>query len=143
MGNVSKFLKGNKAPKENATYAATKSLTDDNGEPLLWEIKPVTTKENERMREDCTTEVQVPGKSGLYRQKLDTSKYIGKLLCASIVEPNLYDAELQDSYGVKTPEDLLMEMVDDPGEYAEFAKFIQGFNGFTSFDDEVNEAKNG
>ena len=39
------------------------------------------------------------------------------MMVASIVEPNLNDKTLQDSYGVMTPEDLLTEMIDNPGEY--------------------------
>ena len=88
-------------------------------------------------------EVPVKGKPNMFRPKLDTSKYIAKMLCACVVEPNLYDKELQDSYSVMTPEDLLKEMVDDPGEYQDFASFVQNFNGFnTTLDDKVDEAKN-
>ena len=42
-----------------------------------------------------------------------------------------------------TPEDLLKEMIDDPGEYQAFAGFVQEFNGFnTTLDEKVEEAKN-
>ena len=79
----------------------------------------------------------------MYRQKIDTSKYLAKMICACIVEPNLYDKELQDSYGVMTPEDLLAEMVDDPGEYNNLAAFIQEYNGFTeTIEEKVEQAKN-
>ena len=143
MSNLSLFLKKNKKVKENITYPATKSLLDENGNPLLWEIKPLTTKENENIRESCMIEVPVKGKPNMYRPKLNTSLYLTKTMVASIVHPNLYDAELQDSYGVKTPEDLLKEMIDDPGEYNEFAAFIQQYNGFnTTMDEKVEEAKN-
>ena len=74
--------------------------------------------------------------------QLKTSKYIAKLLAASVVEPNLNDKELQDSYGAMTPEELIKEMVDDPGEYADFSAFVQKYNGFTSMDDKVEDAKN-
>ena len=143
MSNFSRFMKQNKIVKENTTYAATKSLLDEEGQPLLWTIKPLNTKENDDIRDDCMREVQVPGKPNLFRPKLDTSKYIAKMICACVVEPNLYDKELQDSYGVMTPEDLLKEMIDDPGEYQDFASFIQEFNGFNStLEDKVEEAKN-
>ena len=47
------------------------------------------------------------------------------------------------SYGAATPEDLLLAMVDDPGEYNELAAFVQKFQGFdVSFSDKVDEAKN-
>ena len=143
MSNFSKFMKQNKVTKENTTYAATKSLVDENGEPLLWTIKPLSTKDNERIRESCMSEVQVTGKPNLFRPKLNHSLYIAKMICACVVEPNLYDKDLQDSYGVMTPEDLLHEMVDDPGEYQDFAVFVQNYNGFNeTFNDKVEEAKN-
>lgn len=143
MSNLSLFLKKNKKVRENTTYPATKSLVDENGKPLEWVIKPLTTKENEEIRESCTYEVPVKGKPNMFRPKVNTSQYLAKMIVASVVEPNLYNAELQDSYGVKTPEDLLKEMIDDPGEYNDFATFIQQFNGFTTnINDRIEEVKN-
>ena len=137
------FLKQNKKVRENTEYAATKSLCDENGEPLKWVIKPLSTRDNENIREACTIDVPITGKPGMYRQKLNTSKYMSKLICASVIEPNLYSKELQDSYGVMTPEELVYEMIDNPGEYSEFADFIQNYNGFDeSLKDKVDEAKN-
>lgn len=143
MSNLSRFLKKNKKQRENTTFAATKSLLDENGNALEWKIKPLTTKQNESIREDSTIEVPIKGKAHMFRQKLNTSKYGTKLIVNSVLEPDLHNAELQDSYGVKTPDDLIQEMIDDPGEFAEFQKFIQEFNGFTEKEsDEVEEAKN-
>ena len=136
-------MKANKIKRENTTFAATKSLVDAKGNPLPWTIKPLTTKENDAIRDECMIEVPVKGKPNMFRPKLDTSKYIGKMICACVVEPNLYDKDLQDSYGVMSPDDLLKEMIDDPGEYQEFATFVQNFNGFnTTLEDKVEEAKN-
>ena len=143
MSNFARFMKKNKIQKENTTYAATKSLVDENGKPLVWTIRPLSTKENDVIRDECMIEVPVKGKPNVFRPKLNTSKYIAKMICACVVEPNLYDAELQDSYGVMTPDELLKEMVDDPGEYQDFASFVQNFNGFNStFEEDVEEAKN-
>lgn len=143
MSNFSRFMKENKAVKANTTYAATKSLTDENGKPLEWVIRPLTTKQNEDIRDRCMKDIPVTGKPNMFRPKLDTSMYIAKLICACVVEPNLYDKELQDSYGVMTPEELLKEMVDNPSEYQEFAAFVQNYNGFdTTLEDKVEEAKN-
>lgn len=143
MSNLSRFMKQNKKVKENGFYAPTKSMTDENGKPLEWEFKPLTSKENDRIKDDCTFDVQVKGKPNLYRQKLNTSKYLVSMIAACTVTPNLYDKSLQDSYGVKTPEDLLYEMVDDPGEYGELCIWVQKYQGFnTTMDDKVEEAKN-
>lgn len=143
MSKFSRFMKQNKVVKGNTTFPATKSLADENGKPLEWVLKPLSTRENENIRDECMIEVPVKGKPNVYRPKLNTSLYIAKMLCACIVEPNMYDKELQDSYGVMKPEDLLKEMIDDPGEYQALASFVQEFNGFnTTLEDKVEEAKN-
>ena len=142
MSNFSLFMKGNKAQKKNVMHPVTKSLVDENGDPLLWEIKPLTTKENEHIRESCTIEVPVKGKPGHYRPKVDMGKYQAKMMCAAIVNPDLNNAELQNSYGVMTPEDLLQEMVDDPAEYTDLAVFVQKISGFKTLQEDVNDAKN-
>ncbi len=143
MSKFSKFMKANKITKKNGMYAATKSLCDENGKPLKWEFRHITSKENEDLRDDCTFEVQVTGKPNLFRPRLKTGLYVRKMIAASVVAPDLFDKELQDSYGVTTPEDLLIAMVDDPGEYNDLAAFVQNFQGFdVSFGDKVEEAKN-
>ena len=142
MSNFSKFMKSNKTQKQNVMHPVTKSLTDDKGDPLLWELKPLTTRENEAIREACTIEVQVKGKSNLFRPKVDMNKYQTKVICASVVNPDLNNKELQDSYGVMTPEDLIKEMVDDPAEYTDLMVFVQQISGFKTLQEEVDEAKN-
>lgn len=143
MSNLELFMKGNKKQKTNGFFAATQSLVDDKGEPLKWEIKPISTKEDEAIRNDCTQEVPIPGKKNQFRIKIDANAYMVKQVTASVVFPNLLDAKLQDSYNVKTPEDLIMEMIDDPTEFAEFAAYVREFNGFdTSINDDIEEAKN-
>lgn len=143
MSRFSKFMRENKAEKKNGFYAPTKSLCDENGKPLEWEFRHITSKDNEGLRDECTVEVPITGKPNVFRPKVLSSKYIKKMITASVVLPDLYDAELQDSYKVSTPEDLLFAMVDDPGEYNELAAFVQKFQGFdTTFDDKVEQAKN-
>ena len=143
MSKFAKFMKANKAARPNEQYAPTRSLTDENGAPLLWEFRHITSKENEEIRESCTVDTPVAGKPNMFRPRLKTNLYAQKMIAASVVMPNLYDAELQDSYGVKTPEDLLLAMVDDPGEYTDLSVWVQRFQGFdTSFEDKVDTAQN-
>ena len=142
MSNLRLFMKANKKTKENKKYAATQSLTDENGKALEWEFKHITSKENEDLRDECTTEVPVTGKFGMYRNKTNTGRYVRKLIVSSVVYPDLDDPELQDSYGVMCAEDLLMELVDNPGEYAELAKFVQEMQGFKTLQEDVDEIKN-
>ena len=142
MSNFSSFMKANKIQKQNVMHPVTKSLTDENGNPLLWEIRPLTTKENEAIRESCTIEVPVKGKPNLYRPKVDMNKYQTKMICAAIVNPDLNNAELQNSYGVMSAEELIKEMVDDPAEYTDLQVFVQKISGFKTLQEDVDEAKN-
>mgnify|MGYP000174716402 CR=1 FL=1 len=143
MSKFSQFMKANKVAKSNEKYAPTTTLSDENGQPLEWEFRHITSKENEAMRDECTVEVQVTGKPNMYRPKVLTSAYLAKMVVAATVYPDLYDEELQDSYCVKTPEDLLYAMVDGAGEFQMFGVWMQKFQGFSqTFEEKVNEAKN-
>ena len=136
-------MRTNKITEPNVKYAPTHTLLDENGKPLEWEFKQISSKENEELRDSCTIEVPVKGKPNLYRPKVKTAEYLAKMIVASTVYPDLYDKELQDSYGVMTPEELLYAMVDNAGEYQEFAAWMQKFQGFAKgLDDKVDEAKN-
>lgn len=135
-------MKSNKVKKENVKFAPTKSLLDENGKPLEWEFRHVSTSEDRDIRDECTKEVPITGKYGAFREKFNSSQYVTKLVVASTVVPDLLDAELQDSYGVKTPEELLMQLVDSAGEYAELTRFVQELQGFETLQKKVDEAKN-
>lgn len=143
MSRFSAFMRGNKIEKKNGFHAPTDTLSGEDGKPLLWEFRHITSKENEALRDSCTVEVQVTGKPNLFRPKLNTSKYLSSMIVAATVSPDLYDKELQDSYNVMTPEELVFAMVDDAGEYQDFCNWMQTFQGFTkTFDEKVDEAKN-
>ena len=143
MSKFERFMKRNKIEKANEFYPATKSLLDENGKPILWELKHLTSKEVGNIRELCTKEIQVKGKPGVFIPKLNANEYGHKLIIASVVTPDLYDAELQDSYGVKTPDDLLYAIMDNPGEYMELVNFVQKLQGLdVTLEEKVEEAKN-
>ena len=82
MSKFAKFMKANKAVKENGFYPATKSLCDEKGNPLDWEFKHITSKENEEIREGCTVDIPVTGKPNMYRPKLKSSLYIQRMISA-------------------------------------------------------------
>ena len=65
MSDFSRFMKQNQIKEENTKYAATKGLVDENGKPLLWEIRPITTSMNDDIIEECSYDVQIPGKPGI------------------------------------------------------------------------------
>ena len=143
MSNFSRFMKENKKKKENGKFAPTKSLTDEKGQPLEFEFKHLSSKQVDDLRDSCTIDVQVTGNPSMYRPKVQTNKFTAKMICESVVYPDLYNAELQDSYGVKTPEELLYALVDNPGEYQNMSVWVQKFQGFEqSMGKKVDDAKN-
>lgn len=142
MSYLSRFLAKNKIKRENGTYAPSKAFVDEKGNPLDFVFRPVSSKENETIREKHTKDVQINGKPNMFRPKLDTAGYLNELISESVVEPDLCNAELQDSYGVKTPGDLLYAMIDEPGEYQDLSAWVQNFQGFETLEDKTKQAKN-
>lgn len=142
MSGLNNFLKQNAVLEENVKYVASKRFIDDKGKPIEWEMKAISTVEDDKLRRDCVKRVPVSGKRGQYNKETDYNLYLAKLAVACTVYPNLYDAELQDSYGTRTPEELIQNMLK-PGEYAEYVTRIQEINGFDlTQDDLVEEVKN-
>ena len=143
MSNFSRFMKENKIQKKNEKYAPTKSLIGEDGKPIEFEFRHLTSRRNEELRESCTVDIPVKGKPNMFRAKLNVSRYLAEIIAESVVCPELYNKELQDSYGVMKPTDLLFAMVDDPGEYQDLCIWIQKFQGFTeTLDEKVETAKN-
>lgn len=135
MDNLSLFLSENKIKRQNVKIALTDSFKDSEGNTLLWELRPVTTQEAEEIKAEAT-EYSEKG------SRLNIVKYAENMVTKAVVYPNLYNAELQDSYGVKTPQALLKAMVDSPGDYARLEAEVQKLNGFTSVKEDIDRAKN-
>jgi hypothetical protein len=139
--NLTAFLSENALQDENLKIIASKRFVEK-GEPVPWEIKSITTEEDKELKKMCTKRMPVPGQKHVYQPELNYPQYITKLAVACTVFPNLHSAELQDSYGVKDADALLLKMLK-PGEYGEYVAEIQKINGFDIGDDElVEEAKN-
>ena len=141
MSDFSIFMAGNAEKTETVKYVASKRFVNK-GKPVEWELKAIDSDLDEAIRKECTKRVPIAGKRGQYTQETDTDKYISKMCVNCTVYPNLNDAELQDSYGVKSGEALLKKMLL-PGEYTEFKAKVMEVNGYDmSMEELVDEAKN-
>ena len=141
MSDFSIFMAGNANATETIKYAASKRFAVK-GKPVEWEIKAIDSDLDEALRKECTKRVPIAGKRGQFNQETDTDKYIAKVCVACTVYPNLNDAELQDSYGVKDAVALLKKMLL-PGEYTEYKAKVMEVNGYDmSMEELVDEAKN-
>jgi len=142
MGTLSAFLAENALPVENIKFAASHRFLSPDKKPMEWEIKAISSTEDEALRKACTKRVPVPGKKNQFQRELDADAYLGKLAVACTVFPNLNDKELQDSYKVMGGDALLKAMLT-PGEYADYLTKIQEVCGFDkTLQDEVDEVKN-
>lgn len=141
MSNLAIFMAGNAKDDEIVKYVASKRFVN-NGKPVEWELQAIDSDLDELIRKECTKKVPIAGKRGQYTQETDTDKYIGKMCVACTVFPDLNDAELQDSYDVRTPDELLKRMLK-PGEYTEYKAKVMEVNGYDmSMEELVEEAKN-
>lgn len=135
------FLAQNVERDEVTTYVASKRFKDENGQPIKWTLRSVTSDVDEAVRKSCMKQVPVPGKKGMFQKETDYDKYLGKLAVACIEYPDLNSQELQDSYKVMGADALLKVMLK-PGEYQDLLNKIQEVNGYVTTDELVDEAKN-
>ena len=141
MSDFSVFMAGNAIKDETIKYVASERFKAK-GKPVEWELKAIDSELDELIRKECTKRVPIAGKRGQYNMETDTDKYLGRLCVACTVYPDLNNAELQDSYGVKTPDALLKKMLKS-GEYTEYKAKVMEINGYDmSMDELVDEAKN-
>lgn len=141
MNNLNAFLKQNAVTVEEEKVIVSERFLE-NGKPIEWVVKPITSQQDELLRKECTKRVPINGKRGQYTQETDYNKYLGKMATICTVFPNLNDKDLQDSYEVMGAEDLLKTMLL-PGEYAAYLERVQGICGFdVTLEDKIEEAKN-
>ncbi|MFD2117253.1 phage portal protein [Paenibacillus yanchengensis] len=113
---------------------------DESGSSIKWKLRTVTESENEALRKAATR--QIKGRNGTRMQETSQEEYVGKLAVASVVYPDLKNAELQQSYQVMGAEQLLKKMLF-PGEYATLLTMVQEMNGFDrDIDEMADEVKN-
>ena len=139
MNPFSDFMAGNAEQIPNQKIIASTRFKDKNGQPLEWEIRAITSDENEEIQRASMRTVSVS--RGKQTKEVDNMVFVYKMAVAATVYPDLNNAELQDSYGVKTPEQLLKKMLY-PQEFDRYAQAILDMAGVESLEDLRKEAKN-
>ena len=139
MRDFSAFLKYNAETVENTQFPASSRIKDEAGKPMLWELRCISSTEDEEVRRQATKRVTNRGQAA---SETDVSLYLGNLAARCTVYPDLNNKELQDSYGVMGAQQLLQAMLT-PGEYAAYLRQVQTICGFdVPFAGLVEEAKN-
>lgn len=141
MSKYTAFMAGAVEKIENKKVVVSSRFKDEKGKPIPFEIKALSADENDELQRRCMISVPVPGQRGQYTRELDQIKYTAMLLTESVVYPDLNEAELQDSYGVRGAESLLRKMLYT-GEYNVLAQEVMALSKVEGLADLVAEAKN-
>ncbi|GAA0229507.1 phage tail assembly chaperone [Metaclostridioides mangenotii] len=137
MKNLESFLNRSKANADNIKFVVDENIIDEEGNPIEWELRKLKAKDGDLARDEAL-QLNVNTQEAKFNQRL----YTNKIMAMSVVYPDLNNAELQDAYGVRTPEDLLVSMLDLV-PYQKLEKQVDLINGFRkSFNEDKKEAKN-
>ncbi|QGQ93953.1 phage portal protein [Paenibacillus psychroresistens] len=140
MSNLNMFFAENAQSDLIEDFIVSERFKDEKSNPVAWKLRTLTEAENADIRASATKRVQV--KRGVTMPETNPNEYMAKLIVASVVYPNLKDADLQKSYGVLGAENLVRTMLI-AGEYSTLAEKVQTINGFDKdLNDLVEEAKN-
>lgn len=134
MSNFESFFKENVTMPNEVEFAVSDRFSE------CFKLKTITEDEHSQVKSAATKRKSLG--RGRYTEEMDTNKYSYLLCAAAISYPDLNNALLQDSYGVKSADELLKQMLT-AGEFTSLLIKVNDINGFDkSFTDEVEEAKN-
>lgn len=139
---LSYFLAGNAIKEDITKFIVSDRFINGKGEPIEWELAPITSKQAKDIKKLCTKRMPSPVNKNVYIPETDFDLYLCKLVVACVKYPALDNADLQDSYHVNGTENLIQTMLKD-GEYQDLLNKVQEINGFDiGLKDKVEEAKN-
>lgn len=102
------FLKENNIKTEKIEFVVTDRFKDENGKPIKWILKVLTNKELEDLKVKNTIKRTTVKGSNF---DFDNKSFSRSMILSCIVEPNLYNKELQDSYDTLDAYELLQELL--------------------------------
>lgn len=127
-------------------------FADENGKLLPWQVRVLSRKEANAIREKYVKRRRVHDKKGnlvlssngevAFETVTDVDGFNTHLLIEALVFPNLKDEDLQKYYGVSNSDDLVDVLFRDRDLYAHALEVVIKVNGATVDDDEENEVKN-
>lgn len=138
MSNLQAFFAQNAKASDIVEFVVSDRFKDENGNPIPWKIRALSEAENAEIRKAATKKIK---SGGQFIYQFDPEEYAAKVVAASVVFPDLKNAELQKSYGVIGEVELLQRMLL-AGEYTKLMRKVQEINGFEDIQELVDEVKN-
>ena len=150
--NLERLMKENVEKMENVEYCPSERHKDENGNPQVWILRPLTTKEVDAITERHTkredkVEFNSRGKRRVRKDiEIKSMELADEMVLESLVDPSradLQNAQLQDSWGVMNELDLLKAILSVPGEYTDLREEVQRLAGFDidATDELIDETK--
>ena len=125
--------------KSNAKAAEEVSLKLDRFDEAIV-LRPLTAGEADKITDRCF--INKPGKKGKQERTFDAVAYNRGICTASIIYPDLQDADLQNDYGVRGAEDLYANMFL-LGESTQILEKVTEISGLgETINEDIEEAKN-
>ena len=131
------FFKSNAKSLPDVKVVVSERFTDQDGNPIEWVLHPISTKLVEEITKRNTKTVI---KNGKKESTVNEENLNAELLEAVVLYPSLNDAELQDSYGVSSANELLGAMLY-PGETKVLTDALQEVMAGSKAND-IDELKN-
>ena len=120
---------------------ASKRFKGANGEPIAWQITPISNDENKAIADRNRKKSFVPGTRET-QVHLDQDQYANDLICACVTYPNLNSEEMQNSYNAVGAGELVRLMLT-PGEYSDLFQAVMQANNFEAgMDEKIKAVKN-
>lgn len=131
------FFKSNAKSLPDVKVVVSERFTNEDGTPIEWVLHPISTK---RVEEITKRNTKTTIKNGKKESVINEENLNAELLEAVVLYPSLNDAELQDSYGVSSANELLSVMLY-PGETQVLTSALQEVMAGTKAND-IDELKN-
>lgn len=131
------FFKSNAKSLPDVKVVVSERFTNEDGSPIEWILHPISTKKVEEITKRNT---KTTIKNGKKESTVNEENLNAELLEAVVLYPSLNDAELQDSYGVSSANELLSVMLY-PGETQVLTNALQEVMAGTKAND-IDELKN-
>lgn len=129
-----------------------KTFSDENGNPIPFKIRAITTSDLTRIRKACHTRKIAKDAKGKpifqngqvqYDDQYDGNAMNDQMIVQALVYPDPHSKELLEFYGVDDSVELIHKLFRKLDDYTYITEQIQQVSGITSDGDEVIEdAKN-
>ncbi|SFM21611.1 phage tail assembly chaperone [Pelosinus propionicus] len=138
--DMSVFMKGKAKQLPEEEKVITKLFEDEEGQPIPFKFKAITTTLIDKLKADCTTIKYIKGQR---IESFDRDRFSCRIGIETTVFPDFKNAELLQSYNCIDPVDLAKTVLNLGGEYTEWIQTCSRINGFDdTIEDVVKEAKN-